>query len=175
MGQVQTPQKVMLFAGLLYNDHVDPPVIYNQLENEFGTIVLRSKPFLFTETDYYAGEMGTVLTREWVAFDRLIDQEGISSIKLCCNAAELEHFSEQGRRNVNIDPGYLCLGKVVLATTKDNQHRLYLRDGIYGEVTLRFCKGTYVPWKWTYRDYRREEAVHFFQQLRSLYRGRIHA
>ena len=174
MGQVQTPQKAMLFAGLLYSDHINPPVIHNRLEHELGPIILHSNPFPFTETEYYAEEMGAVLTREWVAFDRLIDQEEISSIKLCCNAVELEHFSDQGRRHVNIDPGYLCFGKVVLATTKDNQHRLYLRDGIYGEVTLRFNKGNYVPWEWTYRDYRREEALHFFRQLRSLYRSRIH-
>jgi hypothetical protein len=172
MGQVQIAQKAILFAGLLYNDTVALQNVCERLQNSYGKISLYSRSFRFTETDYYAEEMGRDLTRIWVGFDTLIYRERIVGIKHQCNELE-ESFTRQRKRNVNIDPGYLTLGKVVLATTKDNQHRLYLDDGIYGEVTLRYRNRSYDPWEWTFKDYRRDEAVQFFIQLRSLYRGQL--
>jgi len=59
---------------------------------------------------------------------------------------------------------------VVLASTKNNQHRLYLGEGIWAEVTLRYRNKTYTPWEWTFRDYRLESTIRFFNDLRSLYR-----
>jgi hypothetical protein len=173
VGQVNHPQKALLFTAVLYSDQIDSSAVLNRLENDFGSIALRSKSFSFTETNYYEEEMGKDLTREWVAFHRCVEQDEIASIKLHCNQIERQYFSIKSRRLANIDPGYLTLGKVVLATTKDNQHRLYLGDGIFGEVTLRYRHGSYVPWEWTYRDYRREESLRFFNQVRSLYLSTI--
>jgi hypothetical protein len=173
VGQEQHPQKALLIAGILYNNGIDPSTVFDCLEDDFGAIALHSRSFPFVETDYYREEMGDELTRQWVAFHRCVEQDEIVSAKLRCNQIERRYFSRGRKRLVNIDPGYLTLGKVVLATTKDNQHRLYLRDGIYGEVTLRYRHRSYEPWEWTYRDYRREEALHFFEQARSLYREMI--
>ena len=170
MGQVHQPQKALLIAGILYNNEIDPSSVYKCLEDVFGAIAMHSASFSFVETDYYREEMGDVITREWVAFHRCVEQDEIVPVKLLCNQIEYRHFSRGMKRLVNIDPGYLTLGKVVLATTKDNQHRLYLREGIYAEVTLRYRRGSYEPWEWTFRDYRREEALCFFKQARSLYR-----
>jgi hypothetical protein len=73
------------------------------------------------------------------------------------------------RRTVNLDPGYLCAGKLVLATTKNQQHRLYLGQGIYGEVALRFRAGAWQPWEWTYPDYRSPEYAQVFAEIRRLF------
>jgi hypothetical protein len=173
VGQPHHPQKVLLIAGILYNSEIDPSAVFECLEGDFGAIALHSACFRFVETDYYREEMGDVITREWVAFHRCVEQDEIVAVKLRCNQIEGRNFSRKMKRLVNIDPGYLTLGKVVLATTKDNQHRLYLREGIYGEVTLRYRCGSYEPWEWTFRDYRREEALRFFNQARSLYREMI--
>jgi hypothetical protein len=170
MGRTELPPKAMLFAGLLIGSNADRSEIFRHLTSDFGDIVLQSDSFTFTETDYYRDEMGAQLTRTWVAFDRLIDQGDIASWKTLSNEIEAKHISQNGRRQVNIDPGYLTLGKVVLATTKNNQHRVYLGSGIFAEVTLRYSRGSYLPWEWTYRDYKRHEAVQFFIRLRSLYR-----
>jgi hypothetical protein len=153
-----------------------PSRVEEVLEREFGRIILRSETFPFSESDYYNDEMGSPIWRVYFAFDRAIPMDGIAEIKRVSNRLEEEEFSRDGRRGVNIDPGYLTSGKVVLATTKDYGHRVYLRDGIYAEVTLRYSAGEkgFVPWEWTYRDYRREPALRFFNELRALYRGGVH-
>lgn len=167
------PLKTALFCGLLYNDSADQKDICRTLEQEYGRIVLFSKPFIFSETDYYESEMGAPLSRLFVAFERLIEAERISDIKL--RTIEIEHamFSGPKGRNVNIDPGYLTSAKVVLVTTKNFQHRIYLNNGIYGEVTLRYRRGSFEPWEWTYPDYIRSVSLEFFNSLRAVYREKL--
>ncbi len=114
--------------------------------------------------------MGKNLTRVFAAFDNLIEKDRIVDIKLKTNQIEDNLFSVNGKRSVNIDPGYLTSAKVVLATTKNFQHRLYLKKGIFAEVTLRYKKDSYSPWEWTFRDYKREESIDFFNKLRVIYR-----
>jgi hypothetical protein len=168
MKKIRTPAKAVLFTGILYNERVVLDTLIGSLRETFGPILLKSEAFSFTETDYYKREMGD-LTRLWLGFDRFIEQDEIVDIKILCNRLEADRYSTRNKRDVNLDPGYLTRGKVVLATTKDNQHRLYLSKNIYGEVTLRYKNGSYIPWEWTYRDYKRNEAMHFFIQLRSVY------
>ncbi|MHB1423610.1 MAG: DUF4416 family protein, partial [Gemmataceae bacterium] len=76
-------------------------------------------------------------------------------------------------RPLNVDPGLLELGKFLLATTKDQAHRVYLRDGIFAEVTLRYHAGAFEPWPWTYADYRLACVHEFLQQAREYYRQRL--
>jgi len=173
MGSVVMPNEAILFTGILYDPSVNREIIYSLLEEEYGSIILKSKSFLFTETRYYREEMGMNLTRVWVGFDTLIDPERITEIKLKSNGIEQQSFSQAGKRLVNIDPGYLTSGKVVLATTKNNQHRIYLQKGIYAEVTLRYKGKKYIPWEWTYKDYRRAEAEQFFIEMRNIYRVKM--
>jgi hypothetical protein len=169
MGRVCTPSKAILFSGILYNVKMNENNICTCLEDNFGKILLMSEVFRFTETDYYFHEMG-ILMRRWIGFDRLIDMDEITDIKLLSNKIEQQFSTGNGNRLVNIDPGYLTEGKVVLATTKNNQHRIYLKDGIYAEVTLRYRCGGYIPWEWSFKDYKREEASNFFSSLRDVYR-----
>lgn len=173
MGTVQIPPKAILFTGLIYNISQKPQEIFRVLEEEFGKVCLSSHTFSFDETDYYEEEMGAELERVFVAFDGLINMDSIPDIKLYTNKIEIELFSKNNRRSINIDPGYLTHGKVILATTKDFQHRIYLGKGIYGEVTLRYRKNSFVPWEWTYRDYRRGESIEFFNKLRNIYRRKM--
>ncbi len=173
MGTVKPPQKAILFTGILYCKTAEPEYIYKLLEKEFGAIILTSRLFTFIETEYYKEEMGKNLTRVFAAFDNLIEKDCIVDIKLKTNQIEDNLFSVNGKRSVNIDPGYLTSAKVVLATTKNFQHRLYLKKGIFAEVTLRYRKDSYSPWEWTFRDYKREESIDFFNKLRVIYRMEI--
>jgi hypothetical protein len=173
MGIVHLPPKAILFTGLIYSISAHHQNIHKVLEEEFGSVCLTSRTFSFDETDYYRVEMGAELLREFISFDALISMESIPDIKLCTNRIEMELFSKNGRRFVNIDPGYLTHGKVILATTKNFQHRLYLGKGIYGEVTLRYRKTSFTPWEWTYKDYRRDESIEFFNKLRHIYRTKM--
>ena len=154
--------------GILYAPNVALPELIQAISECFGNIVLQSESFLFRETDYYHAEMGENLSRIWIGFDRFVEPEKLVDIKHECNSMELNRYSLSGKRQVNLDPGYITLGKVVLASTKNNQHRLYLGKGIFGEVTLRYSKKRFQPWEWTYADYKREEAMQFFIQLRNI-------
>ncbi|UCB45603.1 MAG: DUF4416 family protein [Spirochaetota bacterium] len=170
MGTIKFPSRVILFTGLLYNNSVDKEKIFSVLEDSFGKIALTSEIFPFTETHYYEAEMGKNVLRVFASFEPLIDPSDIPDIKIRTNEIEEKLFCSSGNRDVNIDPGYLTNGKVILVTTKNHQHRIYLRKGIYGEVTLRYRKGSFIPWEWTYPDYRRPESIAFFNQLRERYK-----
>jgi hypothetical protein len=175
VGTAREPREAALFAGVLRADEVEQSRVEEVLEREFGRVLLRSETFAFTECGYYDREMGPLIWRVYLAFDRTIPMGELADVKRVTNGMELSgEFFRGGKRCVNIDPGYLTNGKVVLATTKDFGHRVYLRDGIYAEVTLRYRsreKG-FAPWEWTYADYRREASLRFFNELRALHRGR---
>ena len=101
---------------------------------------------------YYEPTMGPGLRKQLWAFERHIDPAALPDIKHHTNDLELALAAESPRpepRPINLDPGYLTLAKLVLATTKDQAHRLYLRDGIFAEVTLHFRDWGFQPWPWT--------------------------
>jgi hypothetical protein len=147
----------------------------DQLIARYGPVGLKSPPFLFNQTAYYEPEMGAGLQKRLLAFKDLIKPEQLARIKLETNRIE-QDLAQTDRypelRPVNIDPGMLVLGKFLLATTKDQAHRIYLRDGVFAEVTLRFEAGKFEPWPWTYADYRQDCVRDFLCEARSFYRKR---
>jgi hypothetical protein len=134
-----------------------------------GPIALASESFNFRETDYYAATMGTDLKKQFLVFERPIDPATLAEIKRETNDWEMEYVA-LGRhaetRPLNLDPGYITPAKLVLASTKDHAHRIYLRDGIYAEVTLAFRQRRWQALEWTYPDYRREDYQLFFTRCR---------
>jgi Domain of unknown function (DUF4416) len=148
-----------------------------QLEQTYGPLALHSEPFAFTHTGYYESTMGANLLKQLFAFQRLIAPDILPDIKRNTNALEQQlaaagNYPEE--RSLNLDPGYLVLGKFLLATTKDQSHRIYLRDGIFAEVTLRFQAGAWEPWPWTYADYREPFVREFLLRAREFYREQLH-
>lgn len=144
-----------------------------ELEKTFGPIALTSTPYRFTHTAYYESTMGRDLQKQFFTFEELVPPDQLAMIKR--HAIQLEEelaatgrFSEA--RPLNIDPGLLNLGKFMLATTKDQAHRIYLHDGIFAEVTLHFEDGEFVPWPWTYADYREPVVLTFLKQARDWYK-----
>jgi hypothetical protein len=135
----------------------------------FGPIALESPTFDFSETDYYEPSMGPGLKKVFFAFAGLIDPARLVEIKLRTNGWE-EEYAGLGRhaeaRPLNLDPGYVALGKLVLASTKDFCHRIYLDRGIYAEVTLFYRHGRWEHHPWTFADYRREDYQAFFSRCR---------
>jgi len=170
MGTVHPPAQVKLFCALLVAPTLPLEEIETALAETYGVIVLRSTPMPFTQTAYYEREMGANLTRLYVAFDPLVSLAVLATVKHMTNQLEARWSTPQGQRRVNIDPGYLDLAKVVLASTKDHSHRLYIGDGIFAEVTLRYRQHTFQAWEWTYPDYCTPTALTFFHQLRELYK-----
>ncbi len=154
----------LLFVGLIYQKGFKEKAI-ERLSREFGEVVLKSEIIPFDFTNYYTKEMGESLLREWVLFDSPINPEAIADIKHKTILIEKE-LSFEGKRKANIDPGYVTLSKIVLPTTKDCAHRIYLHDNIFAEITLIYVKGKWQPQQWTYMDYRTDTALSFFQKCR---------
>lgn len=175
MGIPKTPLPVKLFCGFLCADSILQTRVESELAAQFGPIDFQSPLFPFTITTYYEREMGRGLLRKFVAFSSLIDKGSLAEIKLFTNAIEQRYASLDGKRRINIDPGYLELGKVVLATTKDRQHRIYLGKGIYAEVTLRYVGKHYRSWEWTYPDYCTPEYIETFETMRKIYQDQLAA
>lgn len=173
MGTPKKHDPVLLFVGATLSAPDLENAVREALEAEFGEIERESKLFQFDHTDYYETEMGGGLTKKFHAFRELIDPARIVEAKLRTNILEMELFSTGDpppRRRVNLDPGYITMSHLVLATTKNHAHRVYLRDGIFAEVTLRFHAGAFRPWEWTYPDYRTPEYIEFFDELRNIYK-----
>jgi hypothetical protein len=147
-----------------------------RLQLAFGPIGLVSDAFVFNQTAYYESTMGPDLRKQFHAFRELVASDCLPETKLRTNALERE-LSEAGiypeARPLNLDPGLLSLGKFVLATTKDQAHRIYLRDGIFAEVTLRYQAHAFEPWPWTYADYRQDCVRAFLNEARDYYKARL--
>jgi hypothetical protein len=165
---------VKLFCGLLLSKESSFDKVLKLLEELNGTIDYVSPLLDFSVfSNYYEQEMGCDIRRYFVSFTNLINRIELPDIKNRAISTEKNH-SVNDKRMFNIDPGYLALGQVFLASTKDNFCRVYVRDGIYVEVTLRYIKNSYTPFPYTYRDYRSEEYLDFFNSVRKIYKEQLH-
>ncbi len=174
MGAAKHPNKVKLIIGLLSNDPGILPEVAGRLVKNFGRIDFESALIDFGHTQYYAEEFGEGLKRKFLGFEHLVDPETAYAIKVKTNRLE-ERFSRNGKRRVNIDPGYLSLSKLILFSTKDYSHRIYLGKGIFAEVTLFYKNNSYNPLPWTYPDYRTTEYLDIFGRMRMLYKERVNS
>lgn len=168
MGVIKPHLDVKLVMPVLINelDLLEP--VRSILQKRWGEIDYQCEPFPFSHTDYYAEEMGSVQYRYFYSFRELITVDSLPAIKLETNSLE-ESFSREERRCINLDPGYMSPGKFVLATTKNQQHRLYIRDGIYEEITLFYREGRWQAHPWTYPDYASVPYLDILTQIRKIY------
>jgi hypothetical protein len=169
MGKPKEPSPSKLLMSLIFSDNDVLQRGLHDLRLAFGEIDFMSVRFPFDFTDYYEKEMGGNLFRHFITFRRLISMDSLPDIKKTTNHLEGQLASPEGKRRINIDPGYLCLGHMILATTKSYTHRPYLRDGIYADLTLIYRGKSFQPLEWTYPDYRQEEIISLFNQLRQRY------
>jgi len=142
------------------------------LEELFGESDWKSRVLPFDRTRYYEREMGGPLARTIVSFDRLMRPEGLVETKLKTNSLE-DRFRRNGRRTVNVDPGYICLERLVLATGKNYTHRIYLSRGVFADLTLVYHRRSFRPLPWTYPDYADPEMIDLFNRLRNRYKSQV--
>ena len=169
MKPFKEPLPVKRFTAVIFSDYASMVRAKQKLEKAFGKIDGESETFNFSNfSSYYEKEMGPSLTKFFVTFEKLVDPSLLAEDKLTTATIELELKDSRGGRRVNIDPGHLSAANLVLATSKNFVHRIYLRDGVYAEVTLRFIKKRFEPLPWTYRDYRTDASLEFFKKARNL-------
>jgi hypothetical protein len=170
MREVHLPRPVKLFVGMLSNNIPLFEELKNKLEETFGPIDMESPIWQWDHTDYYSKEMGGGLKRKFIFFQKLINPEIINEIKLKTIELEKQYLNNYGRRRINLDPGYLDTAKLVLVSTKNYSHRIYLGKGIYGEVTLTYSHNAYHPLPYTYPDFRTGRYLQLFKKARQLYK-----
>jgi len=169
MGQPREHEPVCLIVGMLSAW----PELFDEasrcLSARFGPALRISDTMPFNFTDYYRNQMGEGIRRKFVAFERPFPPDLLAKVKLWTNDLEARLADETYpvSRPINLDPGYLTPGKLVLATTKDHAHRVYLHSGIYAEVTLTYRDGAFRAMPWTYPDYRTAAYRRFFEAVRA--------
>ena len=164
----QEPKPAKLFVSVISSSAEGISKTLYELAAQYGILDFVSPLLPFDYTDYYCAEMGKVLFRRFASFDRLIRQEDLASIKVQTNLIETEK-ALKGKRLVNIDPGYLLAERLVLASGKNFGHRIYLRSGIYADLTLVYHDKDYQPLAWTYPDYGEPNLRRWLRALRQKY------
>ncbi|MBI5571935.1 MAG: DUF4416 family protein [Desulfomonile tiedjei] len=167
-----TPEYAQVVVSILTPHDGMPGKVARLLTPELGPVEEEIGPLAFDYSTYYETEMGTGI-RRWVwALSDLVDRSHLARIKLFTNKLE-QTFSRDGKRTVNLDPGLLTLGNFVLATGKDNAHRIYLQQGIFADLTLIFRGGSYRPLEWTYPDYADLPMIQLLNRLRETYKWKL--
>jgi len=172
MSNLSEPEDVKLICSLFSPHEGLIDQVIPELHGMFGPTDWISPGLFFDRTTYYAREMGWPLHRRFVSFQELIRPESIVEVKLKTNEVERRYLKD-GKRRINIDPGYISLERMVLATGKNYTHRVYLGKGVYADLTLVFRKGSFKPLDWSYPDYASPEMIVFFNDLREKYKRRI--
>lgn len=152
MGDIKIPSDVCLIVSILYSREDMLNIAVEGLLSSFGRGGLLEFHGRFDLSDYYNDELGAPLFRRFWSADNLFKRDCLSDIKIKTNEIE-RRFSINKKRSFNLDPGFLSAENFILATTKNYTHRIYLRDGIYADLTLVYRDGEYRPLEWTYPDY----------------------
>ncbi|MFH0838708.1 MAG: DUF4416 family protein [Candidatus Omnitrophota bacterium] len=176
MGTLTKHSKVNLIIGVITKNEKLLQDATKHLRRKFGAIDYQSPIIDFNFTDYYEKEMGLNLKRCFFSFKKLIAPETLCDIKLYTNGLEKKFSRSKNKpsRTINLDPGYITAAKLVLATTKDYAHRVYLAKGIFAEITMHFKNGGFQHFNWTYPDYRTQEYKDVFNRIRALYLRKKH-
>ena len=176
MGAVSPSSPVLLICAVIsrYDEAID--WAREKMAESWGPIGLTSDTFPFDDTQYYTPSMGPDLMKCFFAFEKLGDGADLPDQKHQTNRWEIEYAASSAApepRPLNLDCGYLTEAKLVLATTKDRDHRLYLREGIYAEVTLVYHHKAWHNQPWTYPDYQRPSYHEFFDSCRAFLRQQL--
>jgi hypothetical protein len=176
MADVEIVEPVIRFCAVISRRSPAIDWAIARLSGRWGDVIIRSPDLPFDAGGYYREAMGADLTKTLVAFSRIADPGQLADWKLDTNGWETEYASSADHavsRPLNLDPGYITQAKLVLATTKDRDHRLYLRDGIFGEVTLNYTRKQWVHHRWTYPDYRTAAVAEFADRCRRYLREHL--
>jgi hypothetical protein len=170
MWNPKDPKPAKLIVGLLAADDRCLKISVDRLVACFGPVDLASEAWNFDQTSYYQNEIGPTIVRQFVSLENLVNPGELAAIKHTTNSLEQELAGSLALavpRPVNLDPGLIEASKLVLATTKNYSHRIYIGDRMYAEVTLIFDKGRWESMPYTYPDYRLACYHEFFARVRS--------
>lgn len=175
MAEVLQAEPVVRFCAVISHTESLRKQAIEQIEHQWGEVVCKTDPLPFEAGGYYTPSMGADLRKELVAFGHPLDGGTLADWKRWTNEHEVELSAgmDHVERPINLDPGYITQAKLVLATTKDRDHRVYLRDGIYGEITLTYTAKRWIGHRWTYPDYQTKAVFDFATECRNYLRRHL--
>lgn len=177
MGKIFSPEPAKLIISMITSDKYLFSLYKEILIKRFGEVDIESNTQPFNYTDYYEEEFGENLMQKLFSFSTLIRQDELAEIKIITNVLENNNIDKNiktnithHKRKINLDPGYITLNKYILASTKDGPSRIYLNQGIFAEITLRFINKSFVPCEHTYPNYKTCEYIIFLTSVRKKYK-----
>lgn len=177
MGKIFLPKPAKLVISMFTSDKKLFKIYQEALIKKFGEVDIESNTQPFNYTDYYEEEFGENLLQKLLSFYTLIRQDELAEIKTMTNDLEkinldknIKTNRDRDKRKINLDPGYITLNKYILASTKNGPSRIYLNQGIYAEITLRFINKSFVACEYTYPNYRTREYIDFLSSVRQKYK-----
>lgn len=178
MGEILPPKFVLplLAVSSRHPDAFD--WAFERMAQAFGKVEKASERFEFDQTDYYEATMGPGLSKQFFVAQHPFDPAKLSQWKVETNGWEEQYretCSHTESRPLNLDPGFISEDKLVLASTKNHAHRIYLDHGIYAEITLQYRQKTWQKLPWTYPDYQQASFQAFFTEARNYLRQQLRA
>ncbi len=177
MRKISFPKPAKLIISMFTSDKCLFSLYKEELIKRFGEVDMESNNQSFNFTDYYEEEFGENLMQKLFSFSTLIRQDELAEIKIITNGLEKNIKNENiknnmacNKRKINLDPGYITLNKYILASTKNGPSRIYLSQGIYAEITLRFINKSFVPCEYTYPNYKTNGYINFLNSVRQKYK-----
>ncbi|EMB18331.1 DUF4416 family protein [Rhodopirellula europaea] len=178
MSEIRLIEPVVRFCAVISRHQEARQWAKQRLAERWGELGEKGESSPFEAGGFYQPEMGDGLTKELIGIAQFADPAGLADWKNVTNEWESEYASLSDHpepRPLNLDPGYVSQAKLVLATIKDRDHRIYLRDGIFAEVTLNYVGGRWIHHRWSYPDYRTETVARFAANCRARLRQHLKA
>lgn len=150
-----------LFFALMYKDSNILEKIIDLLKNNFGSIASKSPEYDFDFTDYYEKEFGNDLKKIIIIFSKEINKTDLAEIKIKITEIE-KKYSSEGKRRINIDPGYINDKEIVLASFRKKSVKEDLGNGVYAHKVLEFDNGKVKEFWHTFQDYKSKLVQEFF-------------
>jgi len=169
MARIQKPHPGRLIISTIYSSMDALADCLKVLERRFGRVQYETIEIETSQTAEYHEEMGDNLLRRFFSFEKPVSRSSLPELKAVCHKVEPMFADTVGDfvfRTVNIDPGILTPDNLVMASHREYNHRLYLRDGVFAEVALVFSRGRFMRLPWTIPDYYDNEAIEFFKRVR---------
>jgi hypothetical protein len=182
VGKTFLPKPAKLIISMFTSDKCLFNLYKEELIKKFGEVDIESNAQPFNFTDYYKEEIGENLIQKLFSFSTLVRQDELTEIKIITNRLEnniiitdknIKKNITRHIRKINLDPGYITLNKYVLASTKNGPSRIYLNQGIYAEITLRFINKSFVTCEYTYPNYKTNEYINFLNSVRLKYKSQL--
>jgi hypothetical protein len=171
MGAIHEFEPEKLIIGVIYNDNEVFDAAMAMIFERFGESDGVCEVFSFSDkfSYYYDSELGGKGISRIYSFEKLVDPSLQAEIKEFTNDVEKMFSDHLGNRKINLDPGFINHGRLMLATTKETGFRIPLERGIYTELTLFWARGAWQKFPWSYRDYQSERVQSFLTKVRKKY------